>query len=44
MVFSKRSDPRSGETITRMINISRGDPAHMLFELPADYKLSEGRQ
>jgi hypothetical protein len=44
MVFSKRSDPRSGETITRMINISRGDPAHMLFELPADYKITEGRQ
>ncbi len=44
MVLSKRSDPRSGDTVTRMINISRSEPAHMLFELPADYKISEGRQ
>jgi hypothetical protein len=44
MVLSKRSDPRSGDTVTRMINISRSEPAHLLFELPADYKISEGRQ
>ena len=43
MVYSKRSDPRSGDTVTRMINISRGEPAHTLFEPPADYKVSEGR-
>jgi hypothetical protein len=44
MVLSKRSDPRSGDTVTRMINVSRGEPAKMLFELPADYKVSEGRR
>jgi len=44
MVYSKRSDPRSGDTVTRMINISRSEPAHALFEPPADYKVSEGRQ
>jgi hypothetical protein len=44
MLYSKRSDPRSGDTVTRMINISRGEPAHALFEPPADYKVSEGRQ
>ncbi len=44
MVYSKRSDPRSGETVTRMINIIRSEPAHMLFEPPADYKVTQGRQ
>ena len=41
-VLSKRSDPRSGETVMRMTNISRGEPAKSLFEVPADYKLTEG--
>ena len=45
MVLSKRSDPRFGETVTRMQNVSRSEPPHMLFEAPADYKVteSEGR-
>jgi hypothetical protein len=44
-VFSKRSDPRSGETVMRYTNIARTEPAHTLFEVPADYKItdSEGR-
>src|ERR1019366_8317876 len=40
-VLSKRSDPRNGETVTRLTNISRGEPVHALFEPPADYKVSE---
>jgi hypothetical protein len=40
-VLSKHSDPRSGETVTRLMNISRSEPSHTLFEAPADYKLSE---
>jgi hypothetical protein len=40
-VLSKHSDPRNGETVTRLTNISRGEPSHMLFEVPADYKVSE---
>jgi len=40
-VLSKHSDPRNGETVTRLINISRSEPAHILFEAPADFKLSE---
>jgi hypothetical protein len=45
VVLSKRSDPRSGETVTRMLNVSRSEPPHILFEAPADYKVteSEGR-
>jgi hypothetical protein len=40
-VLSKHSDPRNGETVTRLTNISRGEPSRILFEAPADYKLSE---
>jgi hypothetical protein len=40
-ILSKHSDPRNGETVTRLLNISRGEPARALFEVPADYKLSE---
>ena len=40
-VLSKHSDPRNGETATRLTNISRGEPARILFEVPADYKVSE---
>jgi hypothetical protein len=40
-VLSKHSDPRNGDTVTRVINISRSEPSHLMFEAPADYKLSE---
>jgi hypothetical protein len=40
-VLSKHSDPRNGDTVTRLANISRSEPAHTLFEPPADYKVSE---
>jgi hypothetical protein len=42
VVLFKRSDPRTGETVTRYTNIVRTEPAHMLFEVPADYMI-EGR-
>ena len=40
-LLSKHSDPRNGDTVTRLINISRSEPARILFEAPADFKLSE---
>jgi hypothetical protein len=40
-VLSKHSDPRNGDTVTRLANINRSEPAHTLFEPPADYKVSE---
>ncbi|MCX6631892.1 MAG: hypothetical protein NTW28_30150 [Candidatus Solibacter sp.] len=40
-VLSKHSDPRNGETSTRLTNISRSEPARILFEAPADYRVSE---
>ncbi len=41
VVLSKRTDPRMGETVTRLANISRAEPPSSLFEPPADYKVSD---
>src|SRR5579883_800260 len=43
-VMSKRSDPRMGETTYKLTNISRTEPARSLFEVPADYSISDGPQ
>jgi hypothetical protein len=40
-VLSRHSDPRNGETVTRLLNFSRAEPSHALFEAPVDYKLTE---
>ncbi len=42
VVMTRRSDPRSGETIYRLTNINRSEPARSLFEIPSDYTLREG--
>jgi hypothetical protein len=39
IVYSKHSDPRFGEQIYRLDNISRDEPDASLFNAPADYKL-----
>src|SRR6185437_3752240 len=36
----KQSDPRMGETVTRLVNINRSEPTKSLFEIPSDYKQS----
>jgi hypothetical protein len=43
-VLTRRSDPRYGETVTRLTNISRAEPNHALFEPPADYKTVDDRR
>jgi hypothetical protein len=40
-ILTKRTDPRTGETVTKLTNVSRVEPAHSLFEPSADYKVSE---
>jgi hypothetical protein len=40
-VLSKRSDPRSGDTVTRLTNISRAEPSRTLFDPPSDYRVTE---
>ena len=39
MILQDRSDPRTGETITKLENISRAQPDPTLFQPPADYKI-----
>jgi hypothetical protein len=41
MVMTRHSDPRSGETVYRLMNINRAEPDHSLFEVPADYTVLE---
>jgi hypothetical protein len=41
VVMTKHSDPRFGETTYRLTNISRGEPDHSLFELPAGYTITD---
>jgi hypothetical protein len=42
VVLSKHNDPRFGESVYRLTNINRAEPAQTLFEIPADYKVEEG--
>jgi hypothetical protein len=41
MVYSKRSDPRTGDEIFRLTNIRRGDPPAYLFQAPAETHSNE---
>src|SRR5262249_7359023 len=41
VVLDKQSDPRFGETVFRLTNINRNEPARSLFEVPADYTIKE---
>ncbi|HEY1945562.1 MAG TPA: hypothetical protein VGG97_01050 [Bryobacteraceae bacterium] len=41
MVLSKNSDPRNGDHTQKLINISRDEPDASLFQLPADYEVSD---
>ena len=38
-VYRKMSDPRTGDNIMRLTNISRNDPDPQLFQAPADYQV-----
>jgi hypothetical protein len=41
VIMTKRSDPRMGETVYKLTNVNRSEPAHSLFEVPADYTVTE---
>src|SRR3954452_17301554 len=44
LVMSKSNDPRMGETIYKLTEIQRTEPAPNLFQAPADYTVREGPQ
>ena len=39
VVYSKQSDPRTGEQTYRLTNINRSEPDPSLFQLPTGYKV-----
>ena len=41
VVMTKRSDPRSGDTVFQMTGIARTEPAANLFQVPADYAVTK---
>lgn len=41
VVLSKHTDPRMGEHTYRLTNINRSEPAKALFDVPADYTVTE---
>lgn len=41
LVMSRRSDPRVGETVYRLTNISLGEPPPSLFEVPPGFRIEE---
>jgi hypothetical protein len=43
VVFSRRADPRFGETIYRLTNITLAEPDASLFQVPADYKREDAK-
>jgi hypothetical protein len=40
-VMTRHSDPRTGEEITRLVDINRAEPDPSLFQVPAGYQLVE---
>jgi hypothetical protein len=40
-VLTKQYDPRGGESLRALINISRSEPDSKLFQVPADYKIMD---
>ena len=44
VVMSKTTDPRTGESLFKLNNVSRAEPDPALFQVPADYAVTEGRQ
>ncbi len=43
VVMSKSSDPRFGDSVYRLTNISRAEPDPALFAVPAGYTVEQGR-
>jgi TonB family protein len=41
VVMTRSSDPRHGETVYKLTNISRAEPASSLFQVPGDYTVKE---
>ena len=43
-VYVRRSDPRNGESVYRMVDVKRTEPDASMFRVPAGYALSDGKK
>ena len=43
VVESRHSDPRVGETVYQLTGINRTEPDRLLFEIPADFRVTESK-
>jgi len=41
VVMSRTTDPRSGDSVYKLTNVSRAEPDRSLFEIPTDYHVTE---
>ncbi len=44
MILQKTSDPRSGDSTTKLTNISQTEPDAALFQIPAGYSVVDEQQ
>ena len=44
VVMSRHNDPQVGETTYKLTNVQQTEPAHSLFEVPANYTIHEEKQ
>jgi hypothetical protein len=44
IVMTRHSDPRMGETVYKLTNVNRAEPAHSFFEVPSDYTVKEAME
>lgn len=42
IMMSRQEDPRVGETVFRLTNLSLSEPPATLFQIPPNYKVVEG--
>jgi hypothetical protein len=43
VMLTRSTDPRTGEQVFRLVNVSRSEPAAYLFQVPAGYQVSEAK-
>ncbi len=43
VMLNRSTDPRTGEEVFRLANVSRAEPASYLFQVPAGYQVVEGK-
>ena len=42
LVLSESNDPRTGTSTYKLVNVKRGEPSAALFQVPADYTVTQG--